>query len=66
MTPAKIAAARTLERVVDDTQPGSLTSHLNRLERHWRADNDQVEQARFRRLTNAELASLGIDLDGGQ
>lgn len=63
MTPAKIAAARTLVRVVDDTASGSLTSHLNRLERSWRAENDQVEQARFRRLTNAELASLGFDLD---
>jgi hypothetical protein len=63
VSPAKIAAARTLVRLVDGSAPGTLTSHLNRLERHWRAENDAVEQARFRRLTNAELASLGFDLD---
>lgn len=55
---------RTLVRVVDDQQPGTLTSHLARLERVWRAQHsNDTEQARTRRLTNAELASFGFDLD---
>ncbi len=63
MSPAKIAAVRTLVRVVDDSEaPGTLTSHLRRFERHGR-DVAQLEQARVRRLTNAELASFGFDFD---
>lgn len=65
MSPAKIAAARSLVRVVDDSDaPGTLSSHLLKLEKIWRAENStDTEQARVRRLTNAELASFGFDLD---
>lgn len=63
MSPARIAALRALVRVIDDTEPGTLNSHLLRLERCWRAANNQIERARVTRLSNAELASLGFDLE---
>jgi hypothetical protein len=62
-TPAKIAAVRSLVRVVDDTQPGTLTSHLKRLERQWREAANDAERERTSRLTRAELASFSYDLD---
>ena len=65
MTPARIAAERLLVKVVDDSDaPGTLSSHLLKLEKIWRAENSpDVERARMRRLTNSELASFGFDLD---
>ncbi len=63
MTPAKIAAARSLVRVVDDTQLGTVTSRLTRLERQWRQAANDAERARHERLTRAELASFSYDLD---
>ena len=44
-----------------DMQPGTLTSHLARLERALFANNN--DHGRAARLTNAELASFGFDLD---
>jgi hypothetical protein len=57
MSPARIAAARALVHVFNDDAPGTLTSHLLRLERLWRAGNSDVERARAARLTRSELST---------
>ena len=61
MTPAEIAATRSLVPVVgDSTAPGTLSSHLRRLERIWRESANDAERARTSRLTQAELTSYGL------
>jgi hypothetical protein len=61
MSPARVAALR-LVPVADDQLPGTLTSHLVRLERLWRAANNDAERARVERLTIAELASAEAEV----
>lgn len=44
MTPAELAALRQVP--VHDDKPGTLSSHIKRLERAWRETNEKTERDR--------------------
>jgi len=62
VTLAELISVELTVPVHDSDKPGTLTSHLRVLAREWRAAND-AERTRQSRLTRAELASFGYDLD---
>ena len=57
MTPPKLAALRLVE--VHDDKPGSLSSHIRRLERLWREAEDARERERVLRVSCTELEATG-------
>ena len=56
MTPPKLAALKLVP--VHTDAPGSLSSHIARLERAWREAEEERERARTLRLTCSELETL--------
>lgn len=56
MTPPKLAALRLVP--VHTDAPGSLSSHIARLERIWRESQEEIERARVLRMSRSELESL--------
>ena len=57
MSPAEIAALR-LVPVHGGDKPGTLRSHIARLERIWRESQEQIERARMLRMTCSEIETL--------
>jgi hypothetical protein len=56
VTPPKLAALKLVN--VHDDRPGSLTSHIARLERIWRESQEQIDRARMLRLSCSEIETL--------
>jgi hypothetical protein len=60
VTLAEITSVRLAVTVHDD-RPGSLTSHLRRLERVWRSANNSSSTVRSCSFDPAELDSVNLD-----